>query len=256
MNHILFSLFYYDVKRRSKDGFFIGYNIIFPIVMILLLGYLASGGYGKEFTGYHYYTIVMLPFCVSMAMITAAYAGKEEAYKKTAIRFLFTPISKAQIVLSKLLSCVVIISICNALVLVFAKLILKLPISDEFIPVCLLLLTESFCSSAIGLYIGLGMKNFILIKNVINIPICVAAILAGAFYPIGTLNQGLKFVIKLSPLTWINRSIFQYIYDENLSMLWITSAALIIVGVIFTSLAIKLFKREEFIHGDLPGYEK
>jgi ABC-2 type transport system permease protein len=198
----------------------------------------------------------MLPFCIATAIITAAYAGKDDAYKKTAVRYLFSPVSSTQIVLSKLLSCMIIMSICNMVVLLFAKLVLRLPLSVEFLPVFLLLTAQTFCITAIGLFIGFGMKNFILIKNMLNIPICLAAILAGAFYPIGTLNSKLDLLIKLSPLTWVNRSIFLVIYDDSSSLLWKTSVVMLVVGVIFTGLAIKLFKKEEFIHGDLPGYEK
>jgi ABC-2 type transport system permease protein len=193
----LMSLFLTDMKRRSKDGFIIGYNIIFPIVMILLLGYLTSVNYGHEFTGYQYYSVVIPPFCIAMAMITAAYAGKDDAYKKTAERFLFAPITKTQIVLSKLLSCTVVISLCNLAVIIFAALVLKLPVTALIIPLFILLASETFVMCAIGLLIGLGMKYFILIKNILNIPICLAAILAGAFYPIGTLNPKLEFLLRL-----------------------------------------------------------
>lgn len=246
----------HDMKHRAKDGFLIGYNIIFPIIMILLMGYLLHGSYGKTFTSYHYYSIVMLPFCVSMAIITAAYAGKEEAYHKTASRLLFAPVTYSRIVLAKLLSCTVLISVCNLIVLLFAQLALHLPVGRKIVPVTFLLTTESFCICAIGIFIGLGMKHFILVKNFLNIPICAAAILGGAFYPIGTLNPTFDLWIKLSPLTWINRSIFFLIYDDNYSLLWQIAGSCLLIGGVFTVLAIKLFKKEEFIHGDLPGYNK
>lgn len=252
----LYALIYYDMKRRSKDGFMLGYNIIFPIIMIMLLGYLLAGSYGKTFTSYHYYTLVMLPFCIAMAMITASYAGKDEAYKKTAVRLLFAPISSVQIVLSKLFSCTIIISLCTVLVLLFAELVLKLPLAGRLFPVILLLSAETFCICAIGLFIGLGMKNFLLIKNLLNLPICIAGILGGAFFPFGTLNQKLGILIKLSPLTWINRSMFLYLYDGSSILLWRTIVELMLIGFIFTLLAVKLFKKEEFIHGSLPGYQK
>lgn len=253
---VLSSMLIFDIKRRSKDGFFIGYNIIFPVIMILLLGYLSSESYGKQFTGYHYYTIVMLPFCVAMAMITAAYAGKDDAYKRTAARMLFSPVTKTQIVLAKLISCTIVISICNVLVLLFSCLVLRLPIREEFLLITLLLTVETFTTCAIGLFIGFGMKNFLVIKNIMNLPIGVAGILAGAFYPIGTLNRGLNIVLHLSPLTWMNQSIFRYVYDHDTSLLWKTTGIYFIVGLIFMSLAIRLFKKEEYIHGDLPGYDK
>lgn len=245
-----------DLKRRSKDGFILGYNILFPIIMILLLGYLTSGHYGKVFTGFQYYSVVMLPFCIAMAMITAAYAGKDDAYKKTAIRFLYSPISKVHIVLSKEISCIFLIGMCNLNVLLFSKLAFKLPVDIEIIPITLLLTAETFAICSIGMFIGLGMKNFILIKNILNLPICLAAILAGSFYPIGTLNPNLELILRLSPLTWVNRSIFLTIYDGNSRVLWITTAVLTVVGIGFTILAVRLFMKEEYIHGDLPGYEK
>lgn len=253
---ILGKLFIRDFKHRIKDSFMIGYNIIFPVVMVALLGYLTSESYGKEFTGYQYYSIVMLPFCIAMAIISAAYAGKDEAYRKTAIRFLYTPITKAQIVLSKLFSCTLVISICNLVVLVFSILVFGLPIGDKFLFVSLLLLAETFAICTIGLFIGFGMKNFILLKNILNIPIMIAAILAGSFYPFGTLNDKLAFVIKLSPLTWMNRSLFLCIYDNQTTMVWRLVIICGIIGICFTILTIMLFKKEEYIHGDLPGYEK
>ncbi len=245
-----------DLRRRSKDGFFIGYNIIFPIILTVILGYLSSESYGNGFTGYQYYSIVTLPFCIALSIITAAYAAKEEAYKKTAMRFLFTPISKLQLILSRLLSCTIILSCCNVVVLLFSMLVLKLPIRDNFLHILALLSLLSFAVCGVGLFIGYGIKNFILVKNIINIPVMAAGILAGSFYPFGSLKPAWETAIRLSPLTWINRSIFRCIYDGNAGFLWMTALVYLIIGLGFTVMAILLFKKEEYIHGVLPGYEK
>lgn len=252
----LIKLFCNDFKRRLKDSFLIGYNVIFPVVLILLLGYLTSENYSSKFTGYQYYSVVLIPFCVALAIISAAYAGKEEAYRKTAVRFLFAPVTRTHIVLAKLLSCTIVIGSYNLVVLIFSMVALRLPIAHKILPIFLLLLSETFTVSAVGLFIGYGMKNFIFVKNVLNIPILLSAILAGAFYPIGTLNPKLKVVIQLSPLTWVNRSLFLYIYDDRVDLLRKTGLISIGIGLCFTMLAIKKFRKEEFIHGDLPGYEK
>lgn len=254
--YILWKLFVGDIKRRSRDSFLIGYNIIFPMVMLLLLGYLTSGSYGGSFTGYQYYSVVMLPFCIALAIISAAYAGKDEAYRKTAIRFLFTPIHKAHIVLAKLLSLTIVISCCNLIVMLCSLFLFRLPIGNKLVPIFLLLAAETFAVCALGLLIGFGMKNFIIIKNLMNLPIMLAAILAGVFYPFGTMKAEVAFAISLSPLTWLNRSLFLYIYDNRISLLWRITLICVFVGIVFTIVAIILFKKEEYIHGDLPGYEK
>lgn len=253
---ILSTLFYCDMKRRMKDGFILGYNIIFPTLMIFLLGYLTSGSYGKEFTGYHYYSLVMPPFCCLMTIITAAYAGKDEAYKKTAERLLTAPISKTQIVLSKLFSCTILISFSNLIVISFAWIAFRLPLQQKLGQIMLLLTAETLCVCAIGLYIGLGMRNFILVKNTMNLPIFAAAILGGTFYPLGTFDHKLELLFRISPLTWINRSIRLSLYDGRDDLLIYTSLCLILTGLGFTLLAICSFRKEEFIHGDLPGYDK
>ncbi len=249
-------LLWQDLRRRSKDGFFIGYNIIFPVILTVILGYLSSESYGNAFTGYHYYSIVTLPFCISLSIITAAYAAKEEAYKKTAIRFMFTPISKFQLILSRLLSCSIILSCCNLVVLLFNMLVLKLPIKEDFLQILMLLSALSFTVCSAGLFIGYGIKNFLLVKNMINIPVMAAGILAGAFYPFGSLNPTWETVIRVSPLTWINRSMFSCIYDGKAGLLWITILLCLIIGLCFTVLAVLLFKTEEYIYGVLPGYNK
>lgn len=249
-------LLIFDLNRRMKSGFTIGYSIVFPLTMIILLGYLLTDSFTKEFTGYEYYTLVMVPFCCMMAVITAAYAGKEDSYAKTAFRLLIAPISERQIFSTKLVSCTIVFGICNVIVLSIPTLIGNLFLRHNIQIIIVLLTAEAFCVSAIGLYIGLSMKNFITVKNFLNIPICLFAILGGSFYQFGTLNKSISILIYLSPLTWINRSIFLSIYDGNNETLYITTIILFGIGVIFTILGMKSFKREEFINGDLLGYEK
>lgn len=249
-------LFLFDFKRRMKSGFTLGYNIIFPIVMIWILGLLLSGNYTKKISGYEYYTLVMIPFCCTMAMITAAYAGKEESYAKTAYRYITAPISGYQIFGAKLLSCTIIFSICNLLVLLVGRLLWKIYLGGSILKLVALFTAEAFCVCAAGLYIGLGMKNFITLKNFLNLPIALFAILGGTFFPIGSLHPVLQILIKVSPLTWINRSIFLSIYDGKDVTLLITTIILSVAGILLTIVGMKSFKKEEFLNGDLPGYKE
>lgn len=253
---MLTTLFLFDFKRRLKSSFTIGYHIIFPLVMIVLLGSLLSKSFTLILSGYEYYTITMLPFCSIMGLITAAYAGKEESYAKTACRFLFAPITEKQIFSAKLLSCTLVFSLCNFLVYWIVAIVFQQNIGNCFFPVIALLSSLSYCVCALGLFIGLGMKNFIVIKNFLNLPISVFAIIGGTFYPFGSLNPILNLVINLSPLTWMNRSIILSIYDRSSKTLYVTMVVLLVIGFIFTLLGINSFDKEEFQRGDLPGYEK
>ncbi len=246
----------FQMRRRATDGFAIGYNIVFPMVLITILGTLGRGRQQGFISSYQYYTLVLLPFCTSMAVITAAYAGKEDAFAHTAMRIIMSPLSNIEIVLAKMISCTVVYSICNGFMIVVTKLIWRVSYQGKMVPVLFLLTATAFCVCSLGVLIGLGMKNFLTVKNVLNIPISLCAIAAGSFFPVGTLNRRLQFLLDLSPLTWINRSIFLCIYDGKSDLLWGVSAALLIAGGVFIWLAMKYFKREEYLNGQLPGSEK
>ena len=242
-----------NLKRRLCDGFAIGYNLIFPLLMIGLLGVLCRKFSYGGITSYQYYTVVMIPFCIVMAVVTAAYAGKDDAYAKTAQRVLMTPVSVKDIVLVKVISCTLAVFLCSIVVYAVSSTLVGLAVTSIG-AVGLLFLTLSFAVAALGTLIGLGMKNFLVLKNVINIPIALFAILGGTFFRIGTFHKVGDCVLSLSPLRWINRSLFMLLYDGNSMLLWKTSVVLIVFGVVCTLFGIAAFQKGEYMNGDLPSY--
>lgn len=244
-----------NLKRRFCDGFAVGYNLIFPAVMIGLLGILCKKLFYGGISSYQYYTVVMIPFCTIMALITAAYAGKDDAYAKTAERVLLTPISTKAIVWSKVVSCGLVFFLCGVLVYGIAGFLVGLEIRSMGW-VSILFLALSFAVSAIGTLIGLGMKNFLVLKNVLNIPIAVFAILGGTFFRIGTFSRVGNFVLNLSPIRWINRSLFQLLFEGDQMLLLYAAGVLMIVGGVCAVLAVKTFQKGEYMNGSMPGYEE
>ena len=246
-----------NIRRRATDGFSLGYNIIFPIILIWILGLITKGMYQSEvLTSYQYYGIAIVPFCLFMAIVTAAYGGKDDAYADTADRILLSPISVKSIVLSKIISQVIVFTTCSMVVFGFSTVVWKVWHFSYLFPVFLLYISISIMIAALGTYIGLGMKNFMKIKNILNIPILIFAILAGCFYRFGTFHKGLQFVINLSPLTWVNRSIFMMVFDHNYRLIYIMCGIFSIIGICTAVITIIFFKKEAYGDGDLPGYEK
>lgn len=246
MKHF-FSLFILGLKRRSKDFFILFYNIVFPVIIILLLGYLSSKSYGNVFTSYNYYTIVIIPFCALMGIITVSYAAQDEKTFKTSYRFMTAPITKIELILSKFFSCAIVLSLCNVITLVIGKLLFRLNFNGNFGAIVILLMAETLMVTGIGLCLGLASKNLDTVRNLINLPISIFGFLGGAFFPVGSLNSVLSGIINISPLTWVNRGIVACIYDNNFQILWTVTAIFIIVGIVFAYLTIKFFKKEAFL---------
>ena len=137
-----FPLLKLGIRRRSRDFFIIFYTVVFPIVIIALLGYLTSTSYGKEFTSYEYYSIVIIPFCLLMGTTSVVYATADEKRTKTAYRYMIAPISKAALIWSKFFSCVIAFTICSVIVLLLSGLLFHLPVGKNFAALSLLLLCE------------------------------------------------------------------------------------------------------------------
>lgn len=242
-------LFKLGMKKRIKDRFLIGYGVTFPLMLITILGYMATNYYSKdtEITSYYYYSMVSIPFCTFLSSITFIYVAREEHIQKCGERFIIAPISKTSIVLSKILSDTLAISVYNLVILLICNVIFKVNYRGKFLDIYALLIGLGFMSSAIGIFIGLCSKDFMSIKNIVSTPILIMAILGGSFFPIGSLGSLIEVISYISPLSWVNRGIFMMLNDNIINVYCISLFIIIGLGVLFTILAIKSFKKEVFI---------
>lgn len=236
----------FNILKRLKEGYALGYNMIFPIVLISLLGIMGKSKSYGEISSYEYYHVVIIPFCIMMSITTAAYSAKDDAFANTAKRVLLTPINISALITAKTLACTFVISLFSFSTYLF----LGIFISTDFSKVIYILILYSFMTfffCSIGCFIGLSTKKFILLKNIINIPICILGIFGGCFF---------QNYHNLSLMTWVNKSIFLYLYDNRKSLLLCLSILFCLAGILFVGLAIKYFKKEEYYVGSLPSYEK
>ena len=235
-----------NILKRLKEGYSLGYNLIFPLILTALLGVLGKSTPYGEISSYQYYHVVMIPFCIMMSIITAAYSGKDDAFSNTAKLVLLCPISISSLITAKVIACTFVVTLFSF----FTYLLLGIFISVDFsksiyILILYCFMTFFFCS--IGCFIGLSTKKFILLKNIINIPICIIGIFGGCFF---------QCYHDLSLMAWVNRSIFLCLYDNQKGMLLWLSSIFCLAGILIVFLAVKCFKKEEYYVGSLPSYEK
>lgn len=242
-------LFKYGMKRRIKDSFLIGYGVIFPLLLIGILGYMASNYYSGDngITSYYYYSLVTIPLCTFLASITLIYVAKEESLYKCGERFIIAPLSKGAIVLSKIIPSTIVTTLYNVILLLVCRYIFKVDFKGRFIEIALLFGILAFMSCAIGTFIGLCSKDFMAVKNIVSFPIMIMGMLGGAFFPIGSLGKVVEFISYISPLTWINKGIFNVLNDNRFELFIISIGITFIIGLVFTIGSIKCFKKEGFI---------
>lgn len=242
-------LFNLGIKKRIKDSFLIGYGVTFPLMLIAILGYMATNYYSGEegITSYYYYSMVTIPFCTFLASITLIYIAREESLYKCGERFIVAPISKTAIVLSKILPATISMSVYNCILLIICSLVFKVDFRGRFLEIYVLIISLGYMSSALGTFIGLCSKDFMSVKNIVSTPILIMAVLGGSFFPIGSLGKAFEFISYISPLTWINRGIFMMLNDNTMNIYKISVVITAILGVLFTLASIKAFRKEVFI---------
>lgn len=250
------SILLMNLKRRTFDGFAFGYNLIFPLLMIGLLGLLTKRLFGGGISSYAYYTVVTVPYTIAMGVVTAAYAGKDDAYTNTAIRILCAPVSIAAIVIAKIIACTIVFFSCSTLVFFVMGKVSGIPLRGHISLLLLLLFATSFITSSVGTLIGLGMKNFMKLKNCLTLPISIFAMLAGCFFPMSIYGEGMERLILFSPFTWMNKGVFQLLYGSKQVLVWELVAIFCVIGILGGLLSCKKFRKEEYMYGELPGMEK
>lgn len=243
------NLMSYGLKRRAKDFFVIIYSVFFPLLMILLLGYLATNFFKGDsaITSNHYYTLVITPFYLLTSIITVAYVAKDESLRKTAYRFIIAPIDNAAIVISKILSCTIVIWLCSLVILLVTRIVLGVNFGVSTSIIMLMFFTETLMASAIGIYLGICIKSFGAIKGIINIPLSIFGLLGGSFFPVGSLGNNFEKITYISPFTWINRGLITAVYDNNYKLLIYSIIITLAIAMVFSILSVFTFKKEAFL---------
>lgn len=243
------ALFKFGIQRRIKDSFLIGYGVFFPLIIIAILGYMAINYYsgGNGVTSFYYYTLVSIPFCTFLVSVTMIYVAREESNFKCGERFIIAPVSKTAIVLSKIAPSTLATTFYNCILLLICKFIFKVGYCGKFLEILLLLFVLAFMSCAIGTFIGIGTKDFMTIKNLVSTPILIMGLLGGAFFPVASLGKNIEIISYISPLTWVNKGIFNMINDGSMKIYLVALVITFILGIIFTFGAVKKFRKEAFI---------
>ncbi|EIE5833660.1 ABC transporter permease [Listeria monocytogenes] len=242
------NMFSFYLKRRNKDFFVIIYNLILPVILVLLLGYLMRPSYSNGIlTSFQYYYIVLVPFCTSLSITTSLYNAKEDRRENVSERIFSSPIDIKTLILSKILSSSVSLTIITTLLIIVGALTLGLnnPLNIFFI-VILNVMFIFFCT-VFGYFLGFSSENDDAIRSYLGLPTCILAFLGGCFFPIGSTNVIIDNIIKISPFYWLNRSIFSLIYDSNLIIFTVVFSVLLLLTGLLIVLSTRTFKKEAYI---------
>ena len=221
----------------------IGIFLIFPTVLISLMGFLFENIYNTSLvSSYDFYGVTMIIFIAMMGATVPANIFLEKHLKSANTRIFYSPVSRVSVYFSKILACFLFMSLCLALnIIVFQGLSFVNFGGNNMIYVILLLshfvLFLTFLSSAICVTIrNEEMTNMILSNST-----AVLGFLSGIFFPIASLGAFFEKVASFSPIKWTVDCVFQLIYDGASSNYW-----WIILGLLALSLLLLLIVHRNY----------
>lgn len=190
-----------------------------------------------------YYAVTMLTLMMLYAAMNGVYAIRNERTANTASRLLGSPVGRYEVLAGKTVGALVVTLLQALVLIIFSRFVLKSYWGDHLTAVFLLVAAEVVMSVSLG--IGLAfVLNGNTVKAVLNVGIPLVAFLGGAYTPIDANDSSLLTLTNLSPLKWINRSIFEVIYSNDFSTVVPAVAFNLALALIFIGIASRAIRRE------------
>lgn len=238
-----------DIKNLICSPVLLIYNTLFPILIILILGYLTSGNYnGKTFSSYDYYGVSMMVFGVAFVAMTASNSFMEERVKSSNLRIMYSPINIASIYMSKIVATFIFSSICDLIIMLFLSLVFNVNYGGSFTVYVLVLLGSfDFFSCTVGVLFCCIFKSENLANKVLSPFINIFIIIGGVFFPVESLGKTMTQISNFSPVKWLNEAVFKIIYDKDLSYFMPAVIIIVLLTIVCLVLCKLTFKEEDYV---------
>lgn len=244
----LANMFRFYFKRRTKDFFILTYNLVLPLLFVLILGYLMEPSYNSGIiSSFQYYFIVLIPFFTALSITTSLYNAKEDSRERVSERIYASPIRVPVLIVAKMLSSALFLAMITGLLILVGAFFLKLGNLAIILAMLAVNTVLIFFCTALGYFFGVTNKNEDMIRSYLNLPICIMAFLGGCFFPVGSTNTIIESIIKLSPFYWLNKTVFSMIYDSNYSLFILVTTIIVILTFVFVIFSIRQFNKEAYL---------
>ncbi|WP_274650562.1 ABC transporter permease [Paenibacillus humicola] len=161
-----------------------------------------------------YYAMSMTTMIVLYGAISANSLMRGEIARRTSMRLLASPVSRAEVFIGKIAGSIVLNLLCVVAVVVFSLLVYKANWGSHYGAVLLVLLTEIMFAVSLGLAISYFMKGEAS-RGVLMILTQIFSFIGGAYFPVGSGNGLWSYLPYLSPLHWENTALTQIIYADS-----------------------------------------
>lgn len=237
-----------DTLNLFTNPMWIFYTVFFPLLMILILGFLSEGSYGTELSSYDYYGITMMIYSALNAATLAANSFMEQRIKSPNLRIVFSPVKPMYIYLSKIIATVIFTTVCYSAVGVALHFMMNVNFGGEkAIFLWMLMIAVEFFASCLSVMVCCIVKSEEITNTIVSNLITLLAVVGGLFFPVDGMGKVIEVISDFTPVKWISTSLFQIVYDNNMMSFLPILGILVVLGLIFIFISHKAFKMEEYL---------
>ncbi len=202
----------------------------------------------KQARAIDYYGITMLTLIIMYSVNAGIFSIQGEQTIKTGDRIIGTPINKYKVFLGKVLGAFAVTAIQISIVILFSTKILGVNWGNDIVTILIIIITQIIMCISIGVGIGFLVSSQEVGNGVISAIIPLLVFLGGGYYPLERIGSDLLFKISIiSPIRWINDSIFNVIYLNDYKYVSSTVVFNIVISFVFLLLANMKYRRREEI---------
>lgn len=235
-----------DFKNLFKNPMWLFYNLVFPFLLIVVLGFLQKDSYGGAVSAFDYYGITLMIYTVISSGMTSANAFMEVTIRKPNMRIIYAPGNERLIYLSKIFSSFLFCLLCHLAVAVLTFTVFKIQVDAVPQLLILLALTELF-SVSLGVMFCCIFKTEATANQILSIVINIFAILGGLLFPMDGYGAVVRSLSYLSPAKWLANTSFAMIYDHNYAWFYPTVMGLVVATIVVFTICAKTFRKEDCI---------
>lgn len=243
----LISILKMDMKNLFKNPVLVGYNSIFSILIILIMGFLASGNYAHTKDAYQYYTVSFAIYGMLNGAMTASNCFMERDIKKPNLRIIYSPAGSFQIYFSKIIASFLFDYILHSLLLLILCPVLNVSIGATPIYFLVMMIPVEFAAAALGILFCCIFHCEETSSMILSTAISLLCVLGGTFFSLDGMGKYLALLSKLSPVKWLNEAFFSLACDNSLRLFWPVFLGATLLSILFVMGCWVFFRTEDYL---------
>lgn len=173
---------------------------------------------GRRPSSMDYYAVTMLTMIIMYGSITGNWSIKSEKNLRTGNRILSAPVKKYQILAAKVTGGIIITFIQAIIVIFTSKYAFGAWWGEDIATILAVILSQIVMVISLGTSLAFIFKSESASSGIINAVIPIIVYLGGGYVPLENFGGFLSDISFISPVKWINQSIFRVIYSNDYSL--------------------------------------